>query len=250
MAEQLVPQHNYRLDANAISGHHYGEVACRDFRESVVMSGLPHQWREREDTRLQLAHFRHHRPAKGVRTKKVGAGFGGGGEGRGGGGSRGGGGGGSKGAEHATNPMARVLGKTAHAVGKGNKVVGGGDGSAGGKGGAKSGADAAAAAASASSAHVPHMLPAHVARARLPPNVIVAHQEEGIEVLHLYSGKTLCKMLLPPPGLHADINGGEPHALAHLSLTSLFLEHFFFSIFCWGLILSTRPSFDDANSYG
>jgi hypothetical protein len=46
------------------SGHHYGEVACRDFRESVVMTGLPHQWREREDTRLQLAHFRHHRPAK------------------------------------------------------------------------------------------------------------------------------------------------------------------------------------------
>jgi len=26
-------------------------------------------------------------------------------------------------------------------------------------------------------------------------------------VLHLYSGRTLCKMLLPPPGLHADVNG-------------------------------------------
>ena len=111
--------------------------------------------------------------------------------------------------------MARMLGKTAHAVGKGNKVVGGGDGLAGGKGGAKGGADAAAAAAA--SAHVPHMLPAHVARARLPPNVIVAHQEEGIEVLHLYTGRTLCKMLLPPPGLHADVNGDGvvDHVQAH-----------------------------------
>ena len=195
MAEQLVPQHNYRLDANSISGHHYGEVACRDFRESVVMSGLPHQWREREDTRLQLAHFRHHRPAKGVRAKKVGSGLGGGG-GRGGRG-------GVKGAEHATNPLARVLGHTAHAVGKGTKVVGGGNGMPVTAGdGAGGGVNVA---------H-PHMLPAHVARARLAPNVIVAHQEEGIEVLHLYSGRTLCKMLLPPPGLHADVNGRQSSA--------------------------------------
>jgi hypothetical protein len=156
--------YRYSEDANAISGHHYGEVACRDFRESVVMSGLPHQWREREDTRLQLAHFRHHRPAKGVRTKKVGGGLGGGG----GGGGRGGkGGGGSKGVEHATNHMARVLGKTVHAVGKGSKVVGGGDGR--GDGGRGEHGDGNA-------GHAGHMLPAHVARARLPPNVVVAHQ--------------------------------------------------------------------------
>jgi hypothetical protein len=39
------------------------------------------------------------------------------------------------------------------------------------------------------------------------PNVLVAHLEEGIEAVHLYSGRTLCKLHLPAPGLHADING-------------------------------------------
>lgn len=39
------------------------------------------------------------------------------------------------------------------------------------------------------------------------PNVLVAHLEEGIEAIHLYSGRTLCKLHLPPPGLHADLNG-------------------------------------------
>jgi hypothetical protein len=43
------------------------------------------------------------------------------------------------------------------------------------------------------------------------------NREEGIEVLHLYSGRTLCKMLLPPPGLHADVNGDGvvDHVQAH-----------------------------------
>ena len=39
------------------------------------------------------------------------------------------------------------------------------------------------------------------------PNVLVAHLEEGIEAVHLYSGRTLCKLHLPAPGLHADLNG-------------------------------------------
>ncbi len=39
------------------------------------------------------------------------------------------------------------------------------------------------------------------------PNVLVAHLEEGIEAVHLYSGRTLCKLHLPSPGLHADLNG-------------------------------------------
>ena len=43
--------------------------------------------------------------------------------------------------------------------------------------------------------------------AYLAPNVLVAHLEEGIEAVHLYSGRTLCKLHLPPPGLHADLNG-------------------------------------------
>uniref|UniRef100_A0A0D9VB08 FG-GAP repeat-containing protein n=1 Tax=Leersia perrieri TaxID=77586 RepID=A0A0D9VB08_9ORYZ len=39
------------------------------------------------------------------------------------------------------------------------------------------------------------------------PNVIVAHEKEGIEAVHLASGRTLCKLHLTEGGLHADING-------------------------------------------
>ena len=98
LADRLTPQHNYRLTAQASNGHHYGEVACRDFRESVVVNALPHAWREREDTALRLAHFRHHRTAKGARVSKVGSGRR----------PAVGAAGGAEGAEH-TNPVARAL---------------------------------------------------------------------------------------------------------------------------------------------
>ncbi|MBA0655553.1 hypothetical protein Goklo_008027 [Gossypium klotzschianum] len=39
------------------------------------------------------------------------------------------------------------------------------------------------------------------------PNVVVAHQKEGIEAVHLASGRTVCKLHLQEGGLHADING-------------------------------------------
>lgn len=42
LAEELVPQHNFRLDAASLEGKHYGEVACRDFRESVL-AVMPHR---------------------------------------------------------------------------------------------------------------------------------------------------------------------------------------------------------------
>eukprot|EP00882_Tetradesmus_deserticola_P016374 GHRQ01017484.1.p1 GENE.GHRQ01017484.1~~GHRQ01017484.1.p1 ORF type:complete len:352 (+),score=106.48 GHRQ01017484.1:1505-2560(+) len=38
-------------------------------------------------------------------------------------------------------------------------------------------------------------------------NAIVAHVEDGIEVVHLFSGRTQCKLHMPPNILHADING-------------------------------------------
>jgi hypothetical protein len=40
-----------------------------------------------------------------------------------------------------------------------------------------------------------------------PPNVVVAHLEEGIEAVHLFSGRPVCRLHLPAPGLHADLNG-------------------------------------------
>lgn len=45
LVDQVIPQHNFRLDANSLEGKHYSEVACREFRESVVAT-LPH----RQDT--------------------------------------------------------------------------------------------------------------------------------------------------------------------------------------------------------
>lgn len=45
--------------------------------------------------------------------------------------------------------------------------------------------------------------PSHYA----PPNVIVAHMEEGIEAVHLFSGRTVCRLFLDPYALHVDLNG-------------------------------------------
>lgn len=36
---------------------------------------------------------------------------------------------------------------------------------------------------------------------------MVAHLEEGIEAIHLFSGRTVCRLHLPTPGLHVDLNG-------------------------------------------
>ncbi|QDZ18116.1 hypothetical protein HOP50_01g06200 [Chloropicon primus] len=40
-----------------------------------------------------------------------------------------------------------------------------------------------------------------------PPNVFVAHLADGIHAIHLYTGRSICKLHLASPGLHADING-------------------------------------------
>jgi hypothetical protein len=38
-------------------------------------------------------------------------------------------------------------------------------------------------------------------------NALVAYLEEGIEVIHMFSGRTLCKLHLPAHQVHADVNG-------------------------------------------
>jgi hypothetical protein len=54
------------------------------------------------------------------------------------------------------------------------------------------------------------------------PNVVVAHQKEGIEAIHLPTGRTLCKLSLLEGGLHADINGDGvlDHVQVHTSNTT------------------------------
>ena len=41
----------------------------------------------------------------------------------------------------------------------------------------------------------------------LPANAVVADLGEGLEVLHLFTGRPVCALTLPAPGLHADVNG-------------------------------------------
>jgi hypothetical protein len=43
LSEQLLPQHNYKLDASALSARHFGEAECREFREAVL-DVMPHRW--------------------------------------------------------------------------------------------------------------------------------------------------------------------------------------------------------------
>ena len=42
LKNEVVPQHNFKLTANHLEARHYGEVACRDFRESVL-AVMPHR---------------------------------------------------------------------------------------------------------------------------------------------------------------------------------------------------------------
>ncbi len=39
------------------------------------------------------------------------------------------------------------------------------------------------------------------------PNVFVAHLRDGLEVVGLHTGRTICKLHLASPGLHLDLNG-------------------------------------------
>ncbi|KAA8531935.1 hypothetical protein F0562_006348 [Nyssa sinensis] len=166
-ASELIPQHNYKLDVHALNTRHPGEFECREFRESIL-GVMPHHWDRREDTLLKLAHFRRHK----------------------------------------RKTLKRIPGKTTkypfdkpdenHPPGKDSaqkisNFIG----------------KAAKYAGSAKSKKPLHYIPTITNYTQLwwVPNVVVAHQKEGIEAVHLASGRTICKLHLQEGGLHADING-------------------------------------------
>lgn len=165
----LIPQHNYRLDANSLTTKHVGEVECREFRESVL-SVMPHRWAEREDTRFELAHFRKHR-RKLVKKSQ-----------------------GKNSNSASEKPAAKIVpGKDAN----GNpiaKVVG-------------KAADLAVSAKTRKQQFMYVPMITNYTSHWWVPNVVVAHLKEGIEAVHLATGRTVCKLFLPEGGLHADING-------------------------------------------
>lgn len=166
-ASQLIPQHNYKLDAHALNSRHPGEFECREFRESIL-GVMPHHWDRREDTLLKLAHFRRH---KRKTLKKTGG----------------------KATSYPFNkpeenhpPGKDSTGKISNLIGKAAKYAG-----------------------SAKSKKPMNYIPTITNYTQLwwVPNVVVAHQKEGIEAVHLASGRTICKLHLQEGGLHADING-------------------------------------------
>ncbi|KAL4644291.1 hypothetical protein ACB092_02G154300 [Castanea dentata] len=166
-ASQLIPQHNYKLDVHAMNSRHPGEFECREFRESIL-GVMPHHWDRREDTLLKLGHFRRH---KRKTTKKT--------------------------AGKSTNyPFHKP--EENHPPGKDStkkisNLIG----------------QAANYANSAKTKKPGPYIPTITNYTKIwwVPNVVVAHQKEGIEVLHLASGRTACKLHLQEGGLHADING-------------------------------------------
>ncbi|KAJ8764530.1 hypothetical protein K2173_006270 [Erythroxylum novogranatense] len=166
-ASQLIPQHNYKLDVQALNTRHPGEFECREFRESIL-GVMPHHWDRREDTVLQLAHFRRHKrkTLKKVPGKITNYPF-------------------QKPEENhppgkdSTKKISNLIGKAANYAGsaKSKKPV----------------------------TYIPTIT--NYTQLWWVPNVVVAHQKEGIEAVHLASGRTICKLHLQEGGLHADING-------------------------------------------
>jgi hypothetical protein len=166
-ASQLIPQHNYKLDVHALNRRQPGEFECREFRESIL-GVMPHHWDRREDTLLKLAHFRRHKRKTSKRTPGKTTNYPF-----------------DKPEENhppgkdSTKKISNIIGKAANFAG------------------------------SAKSKKHPPYVPTitNYTKVWWVPNVVVAHLKEGIEALHLASGRTLCKLHLQEGGLHADING-------------------------------------------
>ncbi|CAO2828082.1 unnamed protein product [Amaranthus hypochondriacus] len=166
-ASMLIPQHNYKLDVHSLHSRHPGEFECREFRESIL-GVMPHHWDRREDTCFELAHFRRHKRKTLKKLSGKNANYPF-----------------HKPEEHhppgkdSTKKISRFIGKAAQYAG------------------------------SAKSKKAMPYVPTITNYTQLwwVPNVVVAHEKEGIEALHLATGRTVCKLHLQEGGLHADING-------------------------------------------
>lgn len=166
-ASQLIPQHNYKLDANALNTRHPGEFECREFRESIL-GVMPHHWDRKEDTVLKLAHFKRHKRKSLKKTPGKTTNYP------------------SHKPEENHPPGEDSTKKISNIIGKATKIAG-----------------------SAKSKKPMPYIPTITNYTQLwwVPNVVVAHQKEGIEAVHLATGRTVCKLHLQEGGLHADING-------------------------------------------
>ncbi|KAE8701279.1 putative serine-threonine protein kinase, plant-type [Hibiscus syriacus] len=183
-SSQLIPQRNNKLDVHALNTRHPGEFECREYRESIL-GVMPHHWDRREDTLLELSHFKQHKrkTLKKVPGKLTTYPF-------------------HKPEEHHP-PGKDDSKKISNLIGKAAKIAG-------------------SAKSKKPMAYIPTIT--NYTQLWWVPNVVVAHQKEGIEAVHLASCRTVCKLHLQEGGLHADINGDG--VLDHVQL-------FLFSSGCW-----------------
>lgn len=192
--DSLTPQHNYRLDAESLEDAHHSD-GCRDFRESVLAQ-LPHRWASPWDTRISPARFLKHRheaskaPLDGSRRGgALGDPAGGSGEHH----------------HHGTDHDSSV----ANALG--SFLWWSGVASSGEREGSRQQHARGDAHGVDSTQHISHHHQQGTrhfeGRRAPPPNALVAHVENGIEAVHLYTGRTLCRLALRPgAALHADVN--------------------------------------------
>jgi hypothetical protein len=164
--EVRVPQHSYKLELHT-EYRHSGELDWRLYRGSVLNS-LPHVWRYKEDTRMYTAHFSRKTPRDFDRDKR-----------------------------NADANHAREVGLFS----ADDPIKGAGKSSRGGVRSARNKKDKS----------VKRQVLRDSAKGKRvtepkKANVLVVHRMDGLEVLHLHTGRTLCQLPLPPHLTHTDIN--------------------------------------------
>jgi hypothetical protein len=166
--EVTVPQHNYKLELHT-EHKHSGEVDWRHYRGSTLHT-LPHMWRFKEDTRIYTSHFSRKTPRDFDLEKR-----------------------------HADAHHAREVGLFSPE----DPLKGAAKSSRAGTRSSRNKKDKSV------KREVMRDGNRHKYAAPQPKvaNVLVTHRMEGLEVLHLHTGRTLCQLPLPPHLTHADING-------------------------------------------
>ena len=185
----LTPQMDYRLNLETLGGEgilepgHQGEQPWRAFKQSLLNQAMPFSWRHPHDTGAHLASFaREQRAAPAARW------------------ARGGGRHTARTSAADEFSLGNVLRQRLRGWGEAPAVAT-----------ADGGADVGGAPRVAGAAVRVTRAPAD-AIGRVSPNVLVVHRQNGIEVLHLYTGRTLCRLPLASreahaPQAHGDING-------------------------------------------
>ena len=169
---ELIPQ-------QGVGPRRFEELSCREYRDAVLAQ-MPHRWRTRSDTALSMAKVHRHRHV------------------------------------HDRSAERELLRKQMRQLGRDKAVLGAGIGNVLHASGILSEETSSSSlsgrpartrgAGSASMASMPEDNAGAFENEEMS-NAIVAHLEEGIEIISVRDGKPLCKLLLGRNAAHADVNG-------------------------------------------